>query len=117
GGGVDLLGSFNERYRQKSRRPTPKILAPLLTNMSALFERMYIIIDGLNECSSIERETLLSSLKGTLGVNMSLLITSRFERAIDMCFLRESAVTTSIRISTEHVTADITMSIDWNLAQ
>lgn len=74
------LRNMWERNRAFGTSPTTDDLSTALSEISRLFERVYIVVDALDECSDEIRWALVEKLQ---EIEVQLLMTSRFLESID----------------------------------
>jgi len=94
-------------YERKSL--PSEVLMSTLDHVSISFDRVYIIIDGLDECG--DRDELLHVLSTHQSDTLNFLLTSRREKDIETAF----AVKNRVGIDQEIVQRDIAAHIDWML--
>ena len=71
----DALSTLYEKNKAKGTRPSSKEIAGALESVASLHSRVFIVIDGLDECPGPERRQILAQLRGLKGANA--LVTSR----------------------------------------
>lgn len=71
------LQSLYEKHQAQKSSASPKELAQLLRFVLALFKRVYVIVDALDECIDDMRWELMDCLR-SLEDHINLLVTSRF---------------------------------------
>lgn len=87
----DLYDRFLDKNTCAARKPSLEELVPLLPALVGEFDRIYIVIDGLDEC--LERQSLLEALVGLDSNSRThLLVTSREEVDIKRKFNEKPAV-------------------------
>lgn len=94
--------SLHAKHKDKRTRPSCDELSQAFQPVAALYSRLFIIIDALDECQTISRENLLSeifTLRDKYGAN--IFATSRFIPEITAKFNQNTSV--EIRASDEDV--------------
>jgi hypothetical protein len=87
------------------------VLISALEWILSTFDRVWIIIDGLDEC--VERKGLLNILSVLARQPMSLFITSRPEKDVEKAFQGMP----SLEMDQKPIKSDIAAHVDWSLAQ
>jgi hypothetical protein len=100
----DSMESLYDKHKGKHTRPSINEISKAIQSLSAIYSRVFIIVDALDECQASNgcRARFLSeifSLQEECGVN--LLVTSRFIPDITERF--KQAITLKIRASDEDV--------------
>jgi hypothetical protein len=100
----DSVESLYDKHKGKHTRPSINEISKAIQSLSAIYSRVFIIVDALDECQASNgcRARFLSeifSLQEECGVN--LLVTSRFIPDITERF--KKAITLKIRASDEDV--------------
>jgi hypothetical protein len=96
-----------QRLRERGSMPSDVFLATLETIAS--YNRIYIVLDGLDECAN--REPLLEILSTLETEKLNLFVTSRFEKDIEKAFEGKE----SLGVDQECVQIDIATHIGWML--
>lgn len=113
-------------YKEKGQRPDTETLESILMAVARGFSSVYIVIDALDECPSLEgeRKRLLRSLRQIMAVapaNLHIFCTSRKEADIDaamshlMCPPPKAAVI-DLNAQRQILNRDIGLFIDLTLA-
>jgi len=71
-----------DRHRAFGTSPTTDDLSTALYEISRLYERVYIVVDALDECSDEIRWAMMEKLQ-EIEPQVQLLVTSRFLESID----------------------------------
>lgn len=72
------LQTLFDGYKKNEGRPTYEELTTVFSSISKSFDRVFIVIDALDECNENVRERLLRSIrKAQSGAEISLIVTSR----------------------------------------
>jgi hypothetical protein len=98
-------------YRHGTRTPTDSELVATLTSISKQFSKVFIFIDGLDECGKEEQSTILSmvhQLSQSRFPTVKVLITSR-EEAVISASLKGLPC---LRISSENISLDISSFVE-----
>lgn len=112
----DEANTLFEKY-EKRMSPTVEHLQELLKVAFGYFTRCFIVLDALDECDILERETLLRTLDqlsetGNLQ-NTRFLFTSRKEHDIDIAFSK--ARIHPVCIQDEKVAADVELYVSGHM--
>ncbi|KAJ4297330.1 hypothetical protein N0V88_004248 [Collariella sp. IMI 366227] len=104
-------------YYKQGRRPTERMLLKALENLARTFDRVFIVIDAVDE--SLERENLLGILRNLASDshrfgNICLLATSRKYIDIEEAM---TEVSTPISMQNEYVDSDIVLYVKRKLEQ
>lgn len=99
----NLYAAHDDRHTQ----PTTKALSETLQNMIRASNRLYIILDALDEC--VERAGLLAWMKSFLSefTQVQVLVTGRPEAEFEHCFRQLFGVENYVSMDKESVNADI----------
>jgi Cdc6-like AAA superfamily ATPase len=100
----DCLKALHDRYKRKGTLPAFDEITTALQSVSALYSRVFIVIDALDEFQSSDRKKFLIemfSLQVKSGANV--LLTSRFMTEIPERFGDYIHITLEIRASSEDV--------------
>lgn len=103
------------------QRPTSKSILEMLVALLQHFDKVYIVVDGIDEVTRTARETLLHVISGLLSLgihSLRLIVASRPEVDIGKCFrsfpLRNDNFST-ISLYHDRVEKDILMFLDRKL--
>lgn len=69
----DALSTLYDKHKEKDTRPSSKEIATALESVASLHSRVFIVIDGLDECAAWKE--ILSQLRSLKGANT--FVTSR----------------------------------------
>jgi len=97
----DVAVNSNERYAT-----TVEILSTVVVNVVQCYERVFIGIDGLDECEPSERSHLVSLVQRLLAQedsNVHVFLTSRAEHDLEQAL----EFTSRLKLTDDHVAADI----------
>ena len=109
-GKTDIPGELEQKidrcYKDGVSGPSFEQLDDILVSAVALFSKVYIVLDGLDECSRQERKEVLSTLQklGELETVIKVFIASRDEIDIRRAFAAECY----IHVSEDDITPDVT---------
>ena len=115
--------SIYQRHSQGRTRPLLRELTDLLVGQLAIYERTYLIIDALDECSEGNgaRGMVIDLLRtlSKVGRRCSLLVTSRFSPSIERAFRSEECLVLQIRAENSDVQRFVQAQIEtnWRTAQ
>ena len=107
----ELEQQINSFYRLGTRTPTDNELVDILTSILKHFSKVFIFIDGLDECRQEEKSTILSivhQLSQYHSPTVKILITSR----------EEALISTSLeglprlRVTAENISCDIATFVE-----
>lgn len=77
------LNNLYDRYNTRRTRPPLDELLRVLQSVTALYSRMFIIVDALDECQANDRKALISRIFNLQTMcNINFFATSRFIPAI-----------------------------------
>ncbi|KAM5361879.1 hypothetical protein ACJZ2D_012824 [Fusarium nematophilum] len=71
----DALRTLYDKHKPKDTRPSFKEIASALKSVASLHSRVFIVVDGLDECTASVWRDILAQLRGLRGANA--LVTSR----------------------------------------
>ena len=108
----DLLRNLYTRYRNGTQQPSLRDLSSVLKCMIQSSEETYMVIDALDECTGLERRSLLDFLveMGRWKLdNLHTLVTSRAVQEIEDTILRRltGVVEFDLKLRTNLVNQDI----------
>lgn len=106
--------SAHFKHLQTLRTRIPISLEVLLSTMemiSSSFNRVYIIVDGLDECAN--RKKLLHILSTLKTEKLNLFLTSRYEKDIEIAFRDKE----KLAMDEKCIQTDIGKHIEWMLEQ
>lgn len=83
------------------------VLMSLIESISAVFDRVFVVVDGINECDN--RSELLLTIASIKTKKWNLLITSRMCTDVQRAFEGKNAV----ELDGPSVEADIATHVDW----
>jgi hypothetical protein len=106
---LEYLKRLRMDFRQSSATPLLDSLVFILEWAANLYHMVYIIVDGLDECS--DRRPLVDSLLKLTTKKINLLITSRPEKDIEKAFHERS----SVGVGIDCVREDIATHVNWKL--
>ena len=97
-------------YAHGTRTPDNQEMLDILSETLKLFSKVYLVIDGLDECKREERSEVLSSVKKLMRSDVpvvKIFLSSREEADITACL----EVTQLIHVTEERVSPDIALFI------
>lgn len=104
-----------EKLQTQARSSTHSKLAELfvkaILSISESFSKVYIMIDGIDECPTKHRPELCESILKLAGGNRKVFLTSRWERDIDGIFGEQS----HLEMTEEFTSIDKALHINWAL--
>ena len=102
-----IVRDFGRQYMSDARNPSLEKYVNILRDISQDFDRIFLIIDSLDECEENERQSVIRSCQDLLSVLPSyrVFITSRREDDIEREFLRQKLP--MIQIEARNTKADI----------
>lgn len=78
-----------ETHRKIGRRPSPADILAVLQSVARLYDRVFFVVDALDECPNDSREELLSAMSVLQsGVGVNFFVTSRFREDIRRSLVR-----------------------------
>ena len=82
----DALSLYNS-HKKYGTRPTSKELMDLLAKLTSSYDKFFVVIDALDECSESEEEALrVLSMIRSVGPNVNILCSSRFSTTFEGYF-------------------------------
>ena len=95
----ELVIEFYNDFQMNGRRPSFNDLATLFLECLNLFERVFIVLDGLDECEQKHRKTILNFLFDLRekDENVKIFIASRNSFDISIAFQRHKSLKVSSR--------------------
>jgi len=106
---LEYLKALRKDSRQYSATDLLQSLVLLLERAAAVYEAVYLIVDGLDECG--DRRPLINSLLSLTTRKINLLITSRPEQDIEKAFHGKPFV----RMDINGIREDIVKHVNWKL--
>ena len=104
-----------EKLQAQARNSVDSKLAELFIDaillISESFSKVYIVVDGIDECSAEGRPKLCESILRLAGGNRKVFLTSRWERDIAGVFGKEC----HLEMTEEFTSIDKALHIDWFL--
>ena len=97
-------------YAHGTRTPDNREMLELISETSKLFSKVYLVIDGLDECKREERAIVLSSVKNLVTLDepmVKIFVSSREEADIKACLQADQL----IYITEESISPDIALFI------
>ena len=108
-------------FRKCDNGAVPPGIALLHSTLFAMLLRspgIYVILDGLDECSEAEREMLLKLVADIMRdgqLDTHILVTSRSDRSVERAMRKMNA--THARVSGREIAADINLHVRESLAK
>ncbi|KAH0556319.1 hypothetical protein GP486_005756, partial [Trichoglossum hirsutum] len=107
----ELEEQIYSSYRMGGRTPTDDELVAIITSISKQFSKVFIFIDGLDECGKEEQSTILSmvhQMSRSHSPTVKILITSREEVVIS----ESLKGLPRLQVSAENIFSDITSFVE-----
>lgn len=108
---LDLLVKVQRKEGYVTESKLLHMLMDAIIHLAKSFHHVFIVVDGVDECSNSDQERLCKSLLQLSKQNIKVLVVSRWERCIYGVFHRQRF----LEVTKDQVAEDITKYIDWNL--